>query len=196
VNEWAKPLLVASVFIRLRCGKLARIHLFTASGGIAACSRWLSAVCETTGNKGSLRTPDGVPAASRYACKQGLEPHPGFERLYCFPVVSQNCAQPPATCGDPFSGIKERISSQVFRDPYGAFVIIARGLQRPRNASPDGAERGLDKVLAASPQRKSKGLKRKALGDRAGTPHFEPAVFFSNRISGIGPQRGELGSSF
>jgi hypothetical protein len=57
VNEWAKPLLVASVFIRLRGGKLARIHLFTASEGIAACSRWSSVFCDTTGKTRAVSGP-------------------------------------------------------------------------------------------------------------------------------------------
>ena len=64
------------------------IHSF---GGVAACSRWLSVVCDTTGTEIlQFRTPAGVPAS----CKiKALAPFQGPSRVRnrwrIFPVVSQ-----------------------------------------------------------------------------------------------------------
>ena len=64
---------------------------FLTPAGVAACSRWLSVVCDTTGTEIlQFRTPAGVPAS----CKiKALAPFQGPSRVRnrwrIFPVVSQ-----------------------------------------------------------------------------------------------------------
>ncbi len=76
-------------------------------GGIAACSRWLSAVCETTGSRAGDYVPRaGAPAflSRTSGARPCSEPLRGSESL---PVSGgfANDAQPPATSCNP-SGIK------------------------------------------------------------------------------------------
>jgi hypothetical protein len=64
-------------------------------GGIAACSRWLSVVCDTTGRKSRSPDPGWGPSA-------WLAPHSGCGILHLLSGGIANYAQPPATSGDPF----------------------------------------------------------------------------------------------
>jgi hypothetical protein len=62
--------------------------------GVAACSRWLSVVCDTTGSGSGLRTPAGVLASNANRQSKGAGapagvPCRGANFLFECPVVSQ-----------------------------------------------------------------------------------------------------------
>src|SRR5580658_5952207 len=84
-------------FLRLRDSASRRIP-----EGIAACSRWLSEVCETTGNRREQSNPGRDSSATD---AQTLEPLPGFGVEVSFSGGVAEIAPPPATSGNP-SGIQ------------------------------------------------------------------------------------------
>ena len=91
------------------------VWAFLDPGGVAACSRWLSVVCDTTGTEIlQFRTPAGVPASCRI---KALAPFRGPSRVpsrvrnlwRIFPVVSQKTLNHRLPAATP-PGVKPGLS--------------------------------------------------------------------------------------
>jgi hypothetical protein len=101
-------------------------------GGIAACSRWLSAFCETTGHWNRDFAPR--QGCQRFRLALLASTPAGVRKLELPTGGVANYAQPPATCGDPsivhtFSGIRRHFA-QTFSGIVNALVHTLSAIRK------------------------------------------------------------------